>query len=225
MLSRWNIESHLNVRSVISAAKSEQSDNPMMGWAEKLLWGLYSPDRHDYFHFLSKNLWTVETNGFCIMQTYIRLFCCIEMLTFRKIIAWYANESGCTFTWRELDKPKEFTAPWHSTSSRAERFDIVLVLPESCFTPEYVAYSLRGCSQPSFPLRKAVQKSTLVVGQLRTSSKLTLESWHSQRLKSTDSASCKPTSDCYAVLRCWHLEKDCLVCQWIWLYFHLKNIG
>ena len=44
-------------------------------------------------------------------------------------------------------------------------------------------------------------------------------------LKSTDSASCKPTSDCYAVLRCWHLEKDCLVCQWIWLYFHLKRIG
>ena len=48
---------------------------------------------------------------------------------------------------------------------------------------EYVAYSLRGCSQPSFPLRKAVQKSTLVVGHSRTSSKLTLESWHSQRLE------------------------------------------
>ena len=44
-------------------------------------------------------------------------------------------------------------------------------------------------------------------------------------LKPTDSASCKPTSDCYAVLRCWDLEKDCLVCQWIWLYFHLKRIG
>ena len=61
-----------------------------------------------------------------------------------------------------------------------ERFHIVLVLPESCFAPEYVAYRLRGCSQPSFPLRKAVQKSTSVVGLLRTSSKQILESWHSQ---------------------------------------------
>ena len=60
-------------------------------------------------------------------------------------------------------------------------------LSSSClkavFTPEYVAYSLRGCSQPSFPLRKAVQRSTLVAGHSRTSSKLTLESWHSQRLE------------------------------------------
>ena len=70
----------------------------------------------------------------------------------------------------------------HSTSTRAERFHIVLVLPPSCFTPGFVAYSLRGCSHPFDPLRQAVQKFTSVVGLLRTSSKWILESWHSQWL-------------------------------------------
>ena len=37
MLSHWNIELHLNVRSLMLAAKSEHSDNPTMGRAEKLL--------------------------------------------------------------------------------------------------------------------------------------------------------------------------------------------
>ena len=62
-------------------------------------------------------------------------------------------------------------------------------------------------------------------------------------LKSTDSASCKPTSDCYAEsfvqgeshplstnlpvlyrdIEIW--KKDCLVCQWVWLHLHVRRIG
>ena len=40
------LSSILNVRSVMSSAKSKHSDNPTMSRTEKLLWGLHPPDRH-----------------------------------------------------------------------------------------------------------------------------------------------------------------------------------
>ena len=220
---------------------------------------LCSPDRHHYFHFLSKNLWNVEINGFCVMQTYIRLLCwifCAERISRfvpqsacalsrywnleKRLLGNYANESGCTYCiyiWEELDKPKEFAAqgqglrrgrlqrfpPWadrhlallstyckhgwnkgresqHPVSlwsktpiaSRSRTLPLELndsTLSSSCLkavSPRsmlHAAYSLRGCSQPSVPLRKAVQKSTSVVGLLRTSSNWILESCHSLRLE------------------------------------------
>ena len=98
-----------------------------------------------------------------------------------KKMAWYANESGCTFKtkgvhWTGVENGSRITLPVELNDSTLSSSCLKAVSPlsmlQSCFTLEYVAYSLRGCSQPSFPLRKAVQKSTLVVGHSRTSSKL-----------------------------------------------------
>ena len=103
----------------------------------------------------------------------------------KSLVYRYTDESDCNYTWEELDKPKEFagsnmTLPLELNDSTLSSSCLKAVSPLSML---HAAYSLRGCSQPSFPLRKSVQKSTSVVGELRTSSNWILESWHSQRLE------------------------------------------
>ena len=80
-------------------------------------------------------------------------------------IAWDANESGCTCTWEELDKPREFAAQGQALRrGPLQRFRRWSYLPESCFAPDYATYSLGLQSLPTRRRRqsRAVQTSRFV---------------------------------------------------------------
>ena len=128
MFSRnhWNIESHLNVRSVMLAAKSEHSDNLIQRWVEPRsscgptltcqtsLLPLPFKESLDCWNqqiLPCANLHlTVLSNLLC--KANLRLcppicLCFIEILRFGKN-HWYTDESDCNYTWEEFDNPKEF---------------------------------------------------------------------------------------------------------------------
>ena len=119
----------LNLRSVVSAAKSEHADSPTMGGAEKLLQSLCSPDKDILYRSLpipSLDCWNqqISCHGSPHPTIVLDLLCranltlcpaiCLSFIQGieirKKLVAWDANESGCTYTWEELDKPKEFAA-------------------------------------------------------------------------------------------------------------------
>ena len=98
----------------------------------------------------------------------------LNVLTFEK--NWINQRSCCTRP--GVENGSRITLPLELNDSTLSSSCLKAVSPLSML-------HMRGCSrsQPSVPLRKAVQKSTSVVGLLRTSSNWILESWHSERLE------------------------------------------
>ena len=129
MFSRnhWNIESHLNVRSVMLAAKSEHSDNLIQRWVEprsscgptltcqtSLLplpfnqhldcWNQQILSHRSKHPTVIQNLLCRQSESQALSTN---LLCFIEILSFGKN-HWYTDESDCNYTWEEFDNPKEF---------------------------------------------------------------------------------------------------------------------
>ena len=122
------------------AAESEHFDNPTNGSVER------RSSCRTYAHLTDITTSTsfqrisglLKSNGFCVMQTYIRLLCWIfraerisrfvHQSAYALSIYWdsenrllgnYVNESGCTYTWEKLVNQRSCcTRPGVETGSR-----------------------------------------------------------------------------------------------------------
>jgi len=96
----------LNLRSPVSAAKSEHSTYPMMGRAEKLFWGLRWPDRHHNFHFLpTLDCWNQQILCRGSLHPTIMNLLCRANLTLCAAICLFCIEMSrlvCQWVWQNL---------------------------------------------------------------------------------------------------------------------------